>query len=295
MGDGRQITFPFRQLAGPIDPATAEGSRTRSRIRRGPDSAPRRAALRIPPQPVQSELVFPGASPHLFVHEGARQQLEKRLTQVIGGSLTLAVTDNRRTMISSSRSGGVLRLRLHHMFLDADPFTLAALGRYLRDGDRTASTLIGSFIESRRQHIAPPPRAPRVLRTAGAHHDLAALFHELNARCFQGLVDATVTWGRRAPPTRGRRRRNSIKLGTYCSEEKLVRIHPALDQAFVPRFFVEYILFHEMLHHVMPMPVANGRRQFHTPEFRVRERAFPEYERAIRWEKRYVHRLLTSS
>lgn len=294
MGDGKQITFPFRTLAATPGRAAGDLSSTRRHRRRGPDSAPRRAALRVPTQAVQSELVFPSAFPHLFVHEGARQQLEKRLALILGDRLTLAVTDNRRTMISSSRKGGVLRLRLHHMFLDADPFTLTALGRYLRDGDRNASTLLGGFIESRRQHIAPPPRRPRLLRTAGAHHDLASLFELLNARYFQGLVDATVTWGRRAPPVRGRRRRQSIKLGTYCSEEKLVRIHPALDQPFVPRFFVEYIVFHEMLHHVMPMPVSNGRRQFHTPEFRARERTFAEYERAIRWEKRFVHRLLNS-
>lgn len=294
MGDGKQISFPFKQLSAPRGLAMGELSPGRTRARRGPDSAPRRAALRIPTQAVQSELIFPAASPHLFVHEGARQQLEKRLALVVGDRLMLSVTDNRRTMISSSRRAGTLRLRLHHMFLDADPFTLAALGRYLRDGDRHASTVLGGFIESRRQHIAPPPRAPRLLRTKGAHHDLGLLFEELNKRCFQGLVDAAVTWGRRAPPSGRRRRRQSIKLGTYCAEEKLVRVHPALDQAFVPRFFVEYILFHEMLHHVMPMPVTNGRRQFHTPEFRARERSFAEYERAVRWEKRFVHRLLNS-
>jgi hypothetical protein len=74
----------------------------------------------------------------------------------------------------------------------------------------------------------------------------------------------------------------------------LIRIHPALDQSWVPRYFVEYIVYHEMLHHVIPMPERNGRRQLHTPEFRARERAFAHFERALAWERRHVHRLLRS-
>jgi hypothetical protein len=140
--------------------------------------------------------------------------------------------------------------------------------------------------------LAAQGAPPRLTRTAGLHHDLAELFAEVNARYFEGRVDAAVSWGRRAPRRRRRRGSWSINLGTYCAEQKLVRIHPMLDQPEVPRFFVEYILFHEMLHHVVPMPVTHGRRQTHTPEFRAQERRFLEYERAVEWEKLSLPRLV---
>lgn len=223
----------------------------------------------------------------------ARRRLEVQLAATLGAPLRLLVTDNRSTMISSSRRRGRLEVRLHHMFLEADAVTVGALARYVSRRDRKASATLGTFIESRRERIAAPRSRVRALRTAGAHHDLATIWREVNDRYFGGTLDARVTWGRRPGLARRRRRaRRTIKLGTYCSDEQLVRVHPALDQEFVPRYFVAYIVFHEMLHHVMPMPVTRGRRQVHTRAFKEREATFEHYERAMKWEKRYVHRLL---
>ena len=81
-------------------------------------------------------------------------------------------------------------------------------------------------------------------------------------------------------------------MGNYVPEEKLIRIHPVLDQAWVPRFFVEAVVFHEMLHHDMPAVVENGRHHFHTEAFRRRERSFEYYSMAQRWEKQNFSRLL---
>jgi hypothetical protein len=220
------------------------------------------------------------------------QALELRLAAALGAPLRLRLTNNRSTMISSSRTRGRLEVRLHHMFLDADAATVGALARYVSRRDRRASATLGTFIENRRRQIAPPRYRVPTLRTAGAHHDLATIGREVNDAYFGGSVDASVTWGRRPSLRRRRRSRRTIRLGTYCSDGKLVRVHPALDQPFVPRYFVAYIVFHEMLHHVMPMPMTAGRRQVHTKEFKAREATFEHYERAIKWEKRYVHRLL---
>ncbi len=231
------------------------------------------------------------ATSQLFVHEGARQQLEKSLRRALGQRIVLAITDNRRTMITALPVPGALEVRVHHMFLDADPFTQVALGRYLRYGDRAANTAIGAYIEANQQRIRPP--SPRhSLRTRGQKHDLKDIFGRLNDTYFQGMVDASVTWGRAA--RRPRRQRACIKLGTYCAERKLIRIHPALDRSWVPRYFVEYVVFHEMLHHMMPMPIRDGRRELHTPEFREREQHFRHYARAIEWERHHLSRLLRS-
>jgi hypothetical protein len=259
-------------------------------------SAPRlaRSAVRVPhalKQDASDQAL--AAAPNLFVHEGARQQLERALRHVLGQRISLAITDNRRTMITARQSGGSLEVRVHHMFLDADPFTQHALGRYLRYGDRAANTVIGSYIESNQQRIRPARRRdPHSLRTAGRKHDLRAIYNRLNDTYFQGMVDASVTWGRHSSARKAQR--DSIKLGTYCADRKLIRIHPTLDRSWVPRYFVEYIVFHEMLHHMMPMPVRDGRRAVHTTEFLESEQRFRHYGRAIAWERAHVGRLLRS-
>ena len=99
---------------------------------------------------------------------------------------------------------------------------------------------------------------------------------------------ASIGWGR-AP---GRRRRKSIRLGVYDHQTREIRIHPALDHPEVPRFFVEFIVFHEMLHQLFPSSNGPGRRVHHPRAFRDRERAFPLYQAAIAWERENLRALL---
>jgi len=82
-------------------------------------------------------------------------------------------------------------------------------------------------------------------------------------------------------------------MGVYFHDQKVIRIHPALDDARVPRYFVEMVVFHEMLHQIHPPAVdAVGRRIVHGPDFRAAERRFPGYLRARAWEKAHLHLLL---
>ena len=60
----------------------------------------------------------------------------------------------------------------------------------------------------------------------------------------------------------------------------------------MPRYFVAYIVYHEMLHHVIPGSRGLGRVNLHPPEFKEREREFRHFQRALDWEKRHIGRLL---
>jgi hypothetical protein len=87
--------------------------------------------------------------------------------------------------------------------------------------------------------------------------------------------------------------RKSIKMGSYSADSKVIRIHPALDQPVVPRYFVEWIVFHEMLHHVYRTRRGeDGRRCVHPPEFIEHERRFHDYKRAQAWEDENLDLLL---
>lgn len=225
--------------------------------------------------------------------ETCRAALERSLARALGVKIVLGITANRRTMISTRRAGDTLRVRLHRMFLEADPTLLDSLGRYVKTGDRGASRRLGEFIERHRDRfVAPRPAA--ALRTDGHVHDLREVFCAIERRWFAGELDGVaITWGKQSAHRR-RVRKRSIRLGTYTHDERLIRVHPVLDQPWVPRFFLEYIVFHEMLHHVEPPREEEGRTIFHTPAFREREQAYPDYERALRWERLNIDRLLGS-
>lgn len=238
----------------------------------------------------------------------AQDSLERRIrAHLARGRVQVTLTDNRYTMISvrrnaakEDRARGVrpraserrYEVRLHHMFADADPVITRALARYIADNDADASRILGDFIDANSDHVrGRARRAPtQVIFTAGEHHDLRAIFDELNAKYFAGRIEAAITWGART----GRpRRRNSIKMGSYAVEDRLIRIHRALDRAFVPQFFVAWIVFHEMLHQVHDIRVKNGRREFHSKEFLADEASFELYEEARMWERANLDALLT--
>lgn len=226
------------------------------------------------------------------VEEG--QRLEKRLSSLAGMRLRVRVTDNLHTMLSFGRSPEGLVVRLHRMFLLAPPTVVEALARYIRGGERQTSLVLDRFIEEHRWMIRRVPVQERrrrfVMRTQGRHHDLEFHFEELLDMYFRGRrLDCAVTWGS-AP--RARLPRRSIKLGSYSADARLIRIHPALDQARVPDHFVQWILFHEMLHHVHGVHYDGHRRRVHTEAFAADEKRYIHLERARLWERENLDMLL---
>lgn len=218
-------------------------------------------------------------------------RLAQRLALGLGQPVRLTVTDNRRTMLSARRGEGVIEVRLHRMFLDADESFVDTLVRYLGRRDRDAGEAIEAFIAANRTLITKPRERRTVLRTRGAHHDLRAIFDTLLPRFSESFDGVHITWGRLTRRKRGQR---GLQLGTYTPAERLVRIHPVLDQAWVPQFVVATVVHHEMLHHALPAVEANGKTFFHTPEFRRREAAYPDHLRTEAWERTHLPALLRS-
>jgi hypothetical protein len=138
-------------------------------------------------------------------------------------------------------------------------------------------------------HSTLPMQRQLNLRHEGRHFDLRKTFDRLNERHFRGrLRGYRVVWGRR----RRHRPKDYFVFGTIQEEDRVIRINPLLDQPFVPLWFLQYVLYHEMLHSVVPDEHSGRRRRVHTEEFSRREREFPRYQRARRWEEENLARFL---
>lgn len=278
--------------------------------RRGSPSAVAQLALFEGPQPVdpvaelsdqladaanedaEADLETSRPSPSRLPRATIRGQVrvEAFLRGLLGPRVLVRLTENRSTMISFSTKKGVTYVRLHAIFSEAPEHVLGAVARFVaekRPGPKTA-WLIDQWIEAHRHLVKRPERAPRVL-PRGEVHDLQAIYDELNPAYFRDRVDARITWSVAAK----KQKRSSIRLGSYLEDEKLIRIHPALDQSFVPEFFVASVVFHEMLHQLHGAHEAlDGTRRVHTPAFRRDEAKFAEFRRARQWEAENLHRLL---
>ncbi len=241
----------------------------------------------LSPRLKQSALPFKQGTPEEKV-----ELLRRRIQAHTEGELNLIVTDNRSSIITVKRVGGVYKVRLHRMFLWADHTILKALGRYIDKADVSSGEILEKYIEKHVDFIreSPVQRPQECLYQKGQYHDLQEIYDVLNRRYFGGGIHAKISWGKElsGPP----RHHRSVKMGTYSLEERIIRIHKSLDREFVPRYFLESVIFHEMLHQRVGVTVVNGRNQYHTEEFLEWERRYEHRLRAKTWEKENITRLL---
>ncbi len=117
----------------------------------------------------------------------------------------------------------------------------------------------------------------KMLGARGQHYDLEEVFESLNARFFHGLMGRPLlTWS-------GHVAKRS--LGHYDPAHNTIVVSRVFDRKNTPRFAIEYLLYHEMLHLKHPVKVRRGRRCVHPREFQAEERLFPELERAQQYLK----------
>ena len=127
----------------------------------------------------------------------------------------------------------------------------------------------------------PVPTTDRIpLLFPATHHHLDSLAAEVHRTYFWKYPPLPVRWGQQI----SRKRRRSIRLGSYNHHTTEIRIHPLLHSANVPAYFVQSVIFHEYLHHVLG---PNHNRRFHQAE-----RQFRYHREAQEWIRRNLFLLL---
>lgn len=238
----------------------------------------------------------PTPSPGDSRAEFSAAEWERFLSHQLGREVRVRYGRARRQVIVAHPERSGLRVRMNQVFERAPEDVRVAVADWLRVGRsaRGACRELDGWIASIVTTLGPP-RAPRLV-VRGAHHDLAEITAELLADEFRALPrerhPSGVTWGRRG----SRSARRSLQLGSFDPETTLVRIHPVLDQVAVPRWFVRYVLFHELLHAELNEPCRESRRyRHHGHEFRQRETAYPGTAHALTWQQENLPALLRSA
>ncbi len=185
--------------------------------------------------------------------------------------------------------GGVVKVRLSDLLAGAPPAVLTAIShillaklyRYPVDASHAARyrRYVGRRDFAARVHLVRQLRGRKHLAPAqGRHWDLEAIFEDLNTRYFHGLM---------ARPQLGWSRLDARRLlGHFDPAHNAIVVSRALDYPAVPRYAIEYIVYHEMLHLRHPVHLRGSRRCVHSAEFQAEERLFPQLAEAKRFLKR---------
>ncbi|HUO77737.1 MAG TPA: SprT-like domain-containing protein [Thermodesulfovibrionales bacterium] len=209
--------------------------------------------------------------------------LKNYFERVTSSIVSLAITDNSTSMLSVRKKGDAISVRLHRIFLDARHDVIDEIAVFIKR--RKGSTpLLRRFVKENliRVRNAPPKRVK--INTQGNYHNLGEIYDSLNRDYFQEKLSCPITWG----TGRARYAVRKRTLGSYSRHANIIRINTTLDRKHVPRYFIEFVIYHEMLHADMDPTVKNGRNIVHSREFRGREKQFRDYERALKWEKKKI-------
>jgi predicted metal-dependent hydrolase len=183
---------------------------------------------------------------------------------------------------------GKLLVRLSDLLEGAPEPVLRAIAHillakmYRKPVEREAAARYRRYVSShditRKAHLLRQMRGRKRLDSAqGRAYDLEAVFEDLNARFFHGLLARPqMTWSRDHA-------RNH--LGHYDPAHNAIVVSRIFDHPRVPRCAVDYIVYHEMLHLKHPVKLRGSRRCVHSAEFQAEEKLFPQLQEVKRFLK----------
>jgi hypothetical protein len=151
-----------------------------------------------------------------------------------------------------------------------------------------AREIYGEFIKSGeiREKALENKRAKgrKIISSAtGEIYNLEEIFVRLNQNYFSNrLKKPVLSWSAR---------KTFRRLGHHDEVHETIIVSKSLDDKKVPKYVVEFVVFHEMLHIFHPTKHRNGRRYNHTPAFRRDEEKFEYFEEAEDWIERNVKML----
>ena len=131
------------------------------------------------------------------------------------------------------------------------------------------------WIKKIRSLFYPITKTPR--EPFKAHYDLDKLFEEVNSRYFEGKLTLSVNWYGRGIS----RARRSIRLAYYNQKTEGIKVSRLLNDPDIPQYFLSYVIYHEILHHIYPpFETETGRRKIHHAKFLEKEKEYHDYTRS---------------
>lgn len=228
--------------------------------------------------------------------------MDDRLTKLIGEiktnyppadkySLRVSYFSYKNVSHTIRLRDGIIHVRISDKLQNAPDEIITALGIILFD------KLFSRRSNSRQRHIYREylntfilPQLPVSKRKVsqdyvaqGKFYNLNEIFERVNRQYFNGSVEK--------PQLGWSLKRSFHRLGFYDADRDLLVVSRIFDRSEVPAFVVEFLMYHEMLHILIPVIHNKSRRTVHSAEFKRKERLFAEFDQAQKWLHKKLWRL----
>jgi len=232
---------------------------------------------------ISRKFTAPAEWPEPVLPPANRRVLAEELRQpgVPHPACLLHIAPYRSTVIRLGRSPRGYRLSLHSALAKAPAAVFRAAVRVVwrrvhrqpvDPGDR------GMLEDFCRAIPAVSARRSRQVDPAGRHADLRSVLDDLLGTYWpEADRDLSIGWTVR----------RAVRKLAYCRPESgQIWVSRALDHPAVPRYYLDFLVYHELLHMIVPPVRRGGCCQYHHRQFRELERRFPRYDEAIAFQAR---------
>ncbi len=272
-GDGRDDPSRLAALAASI---RAQADQIDTMLARRGAAA---AELPAPSRRACAWLRFLGDPAQLARHVETLERITERSNQAAGAKhlprVRVALA-NIGDLYRARTTRGQVEFTVHEGFIAAPPEVIEVLVQVVfTRRSRKRSSLLREFCRGEAFTRIARSLSPQLRpsdRPRGQYFDLEAVYMRVNAEYFAGgLERPRLTWSK-TPTAR--------KMGHYQVATDTVMISRTLDEASVPPFVVDYLMYHELLHKKLGIKQVNGRHYGHTAAFRAAEKQFTQYTEA---------------
>lgn len=203
--------------------------------------------------------------------------------------IEIKINDNRSTFLSVlMKSRQKLRVSIHRMFLNAPEELLEKVIRFCVHGDKKALPLLKKYAHQFYMTEDYSYKARHLNSSVGKCYNLQEIFERICIIYFQKKLPLRIAYF----PKPRYKKSSGITFGSYDHGQKLIRINALLDDPFYPLYFVEFVIYHEILHYIFPMRLEENRRILHGAEFKRHEKKFCHYAKAKLFEKTMIRKML---
>jgi len=200
----------------------------------------------------------------------------------------LKIKEYKSTYISVVKNRFQIRISLHKLFLKAPDDIKNAVISFCLKKDRNSYRMVKNYANRYFLDLDYSYKLDKKkLVTKGKYFDLKQIYENLNLIYFKNTLNLNITWFERPKY----KKYSHFTFGSYDKNFKLIRINKLIDQINFPFYFINYIVYHEMLHSICEEEIEeNGNKKIHTKKFKQLEKKFAYYKETQEFEKKFVNK-----
>ena len=211
-----------------------------------------------------------------------KERFINRLKEFLPYNCNIKVVNRKSRLVSVKKKLFSTEVNIHSIFLKSDDSIISDIIEFVlnRNKDRVKESKerIAAFFEKNYTSKST------TLNINYKYHDINSIVNDIitELKIIYKEVDfdkLKITWGKNS-----RRRRVSIRFGSYDKKRNLVRIHPVLDNPDVPEYFIKSVIYHEIAHFIS-YELSEKNSPHGKTFYSILKRIDPDFEKSKMWEK----------